>query len=300
MERLAVLAAATAPALLFLGYGIAKSRCDWQSEALWSAFFMGAVGAVAALVFVLPLGYALHLIDWSVWTGAAIDAFIIAAIPEETLKFIVLVRLAEKHVDVRRLQDLIVLALAVSLGFATLENIAYIAAPGDWTHVATMRAITAVPGHGINGLAMGALLTAARLRGSDTRLTMPFVLGVPILLHAAYDFPLMAITRGGDRTWLAGVWLFILVSAAAISIVICNRILPAAARLDREAGAETQWEFRPALLILAGAGMILAGPLLGVVSFILKDIEDVWAGLALGILPIALGLDLIVTSRRRT
>lgn len=299
MERLAVLAAATTPALLFLGYGVAKARGDWQSDALWSAFFLGAVAAIVTLVFVVPLGYLVRLIEWSVLPGAAIEATVIAAIPEETVKFVVLVRLAEKHVDVRRRQDLIILALAVSLGFATLENLAYIVAPGNWTHVATARAITAVPGHGIDGLAMGALLTVARLRVDRPRRRLMLVLAVPIVLHAAYDFPLMAITRGGDKGWLTGLWLLVLVGSAIVSIVMCNRILPAAARADREAGADPAMDIRPSLLLLGGLGMIAAGPLLGVAFFALKDVQPNWVGVALGIFPIALGLDLIRTSLLR-
>jgi RsiW-degrading membrane proteinase PrsW (M82 family) len=299
MDRLAVFAAATLPALFFLGHGIAKARADWRSEALWSAFFLGAVAAIVALVFVVPLGYLVRLVEWPVLAGGAIDAVVVAAIPEETVKFIVLVRLAERHVDVRRRQDLLVLALAVSLGFATLENLAYIAAPGDWTLIATARAITAVPGHGIFGLVMGALLIAARLRGDGPPRHLILVLATPIVLHAAYDFPLMAMTRGGDKVWLAGLWLFILAGAAIIGIVTCNRVLPAAARTDREAGADADSDIRPALLLLGGLGMIVAGPLLGVAVLVLKDIQPIWAGAALGIFPVAMGLDLILTSWNR-
>ena len=138
----------------------------------------------------LALGHLLPLDRAGPVAEAGVNAVVIAAIPEEAIKFFVLVYLAEKHVDVRRLQDLLVLALAVSLGFATLENFGYVISAGGWKTIAALRAIAAVPGHGIDGLAMGALLIRARLSGraEDVRLALI----VPIILHAAYDFPLMA------------------------------------------------------------------------------------------------------------
>jgi hypothetical protein len=42
MVRIVIVLAAIIPALLVLGYGIAKARGSWRSEAMWSAFFVGA------------------------------------------------------------------------------------------------------------------------------------------------------------------------------------------------------------------------------------------------------------------
>src|SRR3977135_2450229 len=101
--------------------------------------------------------------------------------PDTAGKFFTLGSLAEKHVDVRRLQDIIVLALAVSLGFATLENFFYLISAGDWKITAAIRAITSVPGHGIDGLAMGALLVTARLKGCKSPWRVKYALIVPIV-----------------------------------------------------------------------------------------------------------------------
>ena len=122
MVRVLILLAAVSPPLLILSYGIAKARGSWNSEAMWNAFGIGAVGAIAALACELALDYLLPLGSLLPIANSAAKALFVAAIPEESIKFFLLIGLAAKHIDARRLQDIIVLALAVSLGFATLEN----------------------------------------------------------------------------------------------------------------------------------------------------------------------------------
>src|ERR1700720_2172437 len=152
--------------MALLGYGIAKTRSRWTSEAAWQAFFVGAVSALAAVVVEYVLERLLGLGHVAPVRAAAMEALLVASVPEEALKFLVLVAIAERHVDVRRRQDILLLSLAVGLGFAALENLFYVAAPGDWQRVALARAATAVPSHGIDGLAMGAFVTLARLHGN--------------------------------------------------------------------------------------------------------------------------------------
>ena len=52
-------------------------------------------------------------------------------------------------------------------------------------------------------------------------------------------------------------------------------------------------------LILGGCVLLGAAPLLGVLLFRLIDVPIVWAGAAVGIFPVALGIDLIWTGIRR-
>src|SRR5688572_7262346 len=142
MDRIVVFVAAVIPALLILEYGVARTRGSWTNEALWTAFTVGAVGALAAGFVELGLTYILGIETLSGLPRAAAEAVLIAAIPEEAIKFIVLVAVAERHVDARRYQDIVVLALAVGLGFAALENLFYLVAPGDWPRLAAGRALT--------------------------------------------------------------------------------------------------------------------------------------------------------------
>ncbi|WP_426525853.1 PrsW family glutamic-type intramembrane protease [Bradyrhizobium sp. McL0615] len=292
-----VLLAAITPPLVILAYGIAKARDSWKSEATWNAFLIGAVSALAAVVIELALSYVLPLERTGTLAEAAITAVLVAAIPEESIKFFVLVSLAEKHVDVRRLQDLLVLALAVSLGFATLENFFFVISAGGWKMTAALRAITAVPGHGIDGLAMGALLIRARLseRAEDVRLALI----VPVLLHAAYDFPLLALHKDIAITWFGVSWLLVIVASSIFVIKLCNRVLAKAVAADRAAGRDDRSIESAGWLIAGGAMVLTAGPSLAAWAFHAKGVEVASVAIALSIFPIAFGIDSVLTGLKR-
>ena len=297
--RFVILLAAVVPPLLILGYGIAKARASWNSEAMLSAYFLGAVSAIAAMMCEFALTYALPLGWMTPVDAAASKAVFIAGLPEEAAKFFVLVCLAEKHVDVRRLQDILVLAVAVSLGFATLENIAYVVAAGDWKAIAALRAITSVPGHGLDGLAMGALLIAARMDTRRSPELFGYALLVPAFLHAAYDFPLFAIEKGIAKIWFGVGWLSVIAASSIFVIRLCNRILPEAVEADRAAGRDHLSKETTDRLITGGIIAVIAGPLLAAVALVTRGFDVALAATVLSILPIALGIDSILTGARR-
>jgi len=297
-----VLLAAIAPPLLLLSYGIGKARASWRSEAIWNAFLIGAVSAIALVTIELGLAHLLPLERAGAVAEAAFKSVLIAAIPEEAVKFFVLVYLVEKHVDVRRLQDRLVLALAVSLGFATLENFGYAVASGGLTTVAALRAITAVPGHAIDGLAMGALLIRARLSGRAEDLRAALI--VPVVLHAFYDFPLMALQKQGDvaKEWFSVMWLVTIAVSAALVIPLCNRMLAKAVDFDSAAGRDQSSTEVASWLIAGGTVVLIAGPLLAAWTYRASGAEAVSVAAALSIFPLAFGIDAIrsgVKQRRR-
>jgi RsiW-degrading membrane proteinase PrsW (M82 family) len=301
MIRLAILLSAISPAFFILGYGIAKARGSWKSEAMWNAFLLGAVGAIGAvgcefaLQYLLPSGEMYPLLD------AATTATLLAAIPEESIKFFVLVSMADKHVDARRLQDVLILALAVSLGFAALENCFYVISTGDWRVTAALRAITSFPGHGIDGLAMGALLIAARLNGDPRRKLwrVGYALLVPILLHAAYDFPLFAIGKNAEKLAMGIGWIVILVLSSLFVIMLMSRILPKAVAADRASGRDGTSVETTDRLIIGGTIGLIAGPMLAGAAFYVKGIDVASVATILSIFPVALGIDSILTGLKR-
>src|SRR6478752_9098958 len=99
MDRIVVFLAAVIPALLILEYGVARTRGSWTNEALWTAFMVGAVGALVALFVEFGLAHALHIDTLSGLPRAAVESVFIAAMPEEAIKFVVLIGVAERHVD---------------------------------------------------------------------------------------------------------------------------------------------------------------------------------------------------------
>ena len=295
MLRVIIVFVAIVPPLLVLGYGIAKARGSWRSEAIWNAFFVGAVSALVAIACEFMLSHLVPMGSFSPLVSAAASAVLIAAIPEETIKFFVLLSFCENHVDARRLQDVIVLALAVSLGFATVENFLYVTSVGDWRLTASLRAMTAVPAHGVDGLAMGALLTAARLGGSPKYWRIAAALAAPVTLHAAYDFPLFTIEKTGNRLVFGSVWLAVLIISPIVAIVLSNRVLPRAVAADRKSGRDSG-SFETTDLLIGGGFVALATvPVLGAAMFFEKGSSFMLAAIVLSFLPIALGIDAIRT-----
>jgi protease PrsW len=303
MDRVAVFLAAIVPGLLVLAYGVAITRSSWSSGPLWTAFFVGGVGAVAAL----PLEFALQaLMNFVLFEPlptllqAGVTALLIAAVPEEAIKFTILLGIAERHVDVRRLQDIIALALAVSVGFATIENLFYGAIPEEWQSVAAARALTAVPGHGTFGLLMGALVLSARVHSAKQDFRIVLALLVPTFLHAAYDFPLLALKgEPEDAEWLIMVWVAVLLASVSTAIMLCRRVLSVAAEADRLSGRDQREDGRAYSVVVGGCALLVASPLLAIMVFWMRGTSLPWLGAALGVLPAALAIDLIWTGLRR-
>jgi RsiW-degrading membrane proteinase PrsW (M82 family) len=296
MEQVAIFLAAVAPGLLMLAYGVAKTGIGWRNEALYTAVLAGAVGA--CVVTLVP-GFedVISVASTTPLVAAGVTAILSAAIPEEGVKFLILVGAIRRDVNVRRLQDIVALSLGVSIGAATFENLAYVVFDSDWRAVAIGRSLLSVPGHGINGLIMGALLTLARLR-THRRLAYVIAWAIPVAVHAAYDFPLLVL-RDSYYPWFVAVWLAVLLLSAVLAIYWCNRGLLRAAEADRMAGRDTAPPAAGEHLVVGGFVMLIAAPLLGVLLFWLIAFPFVWAGVAISIFPVALGIDLIWTGIRR-
>jgi RsiW-degrading membrane proteinase PrsW (M82 family) len=262
--RIFILAAAIAPSLLMLSYFIRKAAASWHSEALWSAFFLGAVSVIGALGIELAVKQLGFLGNSFPVARSAGEALFVAAIPEEAVKFFILVALAEKHVDVRRFQDIMLLGLTVSLGFATLENFFYVTSIGNWQTTAGLRALTAVPGHGLDGLAMGALLASARLDGIKGHGVREIwaarsALIAPVLLHAAYDFPLLAMEKHGAKIWFATAWVLVIVFSWIYVIRLFNRVLAQAAFADATSPHDAASKSSVKQLMQSGAVGLMTG-----------------------------------------
>jgi hypothetical protein len=190
----------------------------------------------------------------------------------------------------------IILAVAVSLGFAATENVFYVASVADWQTTASLRAVTAVPGHGVNGLAMGALLTAARLSCDGKPWRIAGALAVPIAMHAAYDFSLFGLAKAVEKTWFMVGWLATITLSSIIAIALCNRVLPGAVAADRWSGRDdgsidtTNW------FLVGGVAALALGLLFALAT---SYVTQSGLGLVTLLLPLVLSVDAIRTALRR-
>ena len=157
--------------------------------------------------------------------GAATKAWMGAAIPEEIAKFLIVWFYIRRHPQCDSGGDLFCGAALVGLGFALLENILYLLNSANWVMTGLLRGAMAVPGHTIDGMMMGVFLAWWWRKDILAPAALILALGLPILAHGFYDFPLMALDAMDElpisdprslREALFGLYLVtVLISAAA-------------------------------------------------------------------------------------
>jgi RsiW-degrading membrane proteinase PrsW (M82 family) len=149
-------------------------------------------------------------------SSAFIAAFVIVGFFEEWVKYLVLVLYAYRKPAFNEPFDGIVYAVMISLGFATLENIFYVAEGGIGTAVARM--FTAVPMHAAFGIFMGYFVGKAKFQQQAGKwITRLQGLAIAVLLHGAYDFVLFQ-----DESILLTLSVLPLIIA---SFVYCRRAM---------------------------------------------------------------------------
>jgi RsiW-degrading membrane proteinase PrsW (M82 family) len=190
-----IAASAVVPSLLLVWYFHARDLNREPAAVVWATFGLGVATVVPVLLCAWPLVRLLKGVGDPALHGL-LDALFTAAVPEEAWKLVVVLGFSARHKEFDEPMDGIVYGAIASLGFATLENILYVA--GGGIGIAVMRAVTAVPGHAFMGAIMGSYVARARFGDPAERgrnLALAYV--VPVALHAAYDAPLLALKEAG-------------------------------------------------------------------------------------------------------
>lgn len=188
---------ALVPSALLMWFFHARDLFREPPRVLWATFGLGVLTIPGVLLVVLPVSAVLgmdEVRDPFLW--ATVQAFGSAAIPEELFKLAVVLGYAARHDAFDEPMDGIVYGVAASLGFATLENVLYVAGGGIGT--AILRALTAVPGHAFWGVLMGYFVAQAKFRPAERGRLLAGAVLVPIVLHGVYDLGLMLVSRLND------------------------------------------------------------------------------------------------------
>ncbi len=173
-------ALALAPSLLLLWWAYRRDTARKDSRRLLGLAFLIGLVAVVPAFFIGFLAGPLH----RVLRGPAAllyQAFVVAALVEEGVKFVVLAGFVGRHRQFNEATDGIVYGMAASLGFAFLENILYVSGPSG---VLLLRGITAVPLHAGCGAIVGYYVGRAHF---DPRRYATVGLLVAVLVHGGYD-----------------------------------------------------------------------------------------------------------------
>lgn len=179
---------ALVPSAVLLWLFVSSDKYPEPAGALISSFLLGAL-IVLCIYLVYPF---LSLVESALPPGnpyllGAGNALLLAAIPEECFKLIVLRRYCVNHPAFDEPMDGIVYGVTVSLGFATAENLLYVLDGG--MSVAVGRAFLAVPCHALVGAIMGYHVGRAAFARKERSALYLKALLLAILFHALYDFP---------------------------------------------------------------------------------------------------------------
>jgi len=184
-----LLGLAIAPGLAIIIYIYWKDKYEREPrKLLLYAFLLGCLSIIPAIILEswwTARGFEISTNNWL----TAFYAFIVVGLSEEISKFLFMRRFIFKHPEFDEPFDGITYTVMVSMGFATLENIAYVYQGGIGT--AIVRMFMAVPAHASFGVIMGYYLGLARFNPKKSLRYMIYGIAGATFFHGAYDFALM-------------------------------------------------------------------------------------------------------------
>jgi RsiW-degrading membrane proteinase PrsW (M82 family) len=191
MELMITLALLPSLIIAFLLYISDKKEREPITE-LIKAFFLGIISIIITLGISFIFDVTKIEVDNLDMIGLAIYSFIDVALIEELSKWLMAHIFVRNNSNYNYMYDGIIYFSYVSLGFATIENILYIASTG--LTAALVRAVTTVPSHVFFAMTAGYYYTLATKEKNNKALrSRYFILSIvmPVLLHGFFDFCLL-------------------------------------------------------------------------------------------------------------
>lgn len=193
MPYFSILTAAVAPGIALLTYFYLKDR--YEAEPIHLVIRVFIIG----VLIVIPVLVIQRGLELGIGSGHVVFSFAVSAGVEELMKWFVLYHIIYNHSEFDEPYDGIVYAVAISLGFATVENVMYAIFQPMTVGTLVIRALLPVSGHALFGVSMGYYLGKAKF-ASYAKLKYRFLLFsacLPFLEHGFYDF----IMGSGLTNW---------------------------------------------------------------------------------------------------
>ncbi|MBB6452185.1 RsiW-degrading membrane proteinase PrsW (M82 family) [Salirhabdus euzebyi] len=181
-----IISASIAPGLALLVFFYLKDRFD--SEPFSLVFKSFALGAL--LVFPIMFIQYAFMVE-GIGQNPIVSSFLLSGLLEEFFKWFIFLYAVYKHVSFNYHYDGIVYGVAISLGFASLENLLYLLANG--IEYAIARAIFPVSSHALFGVIMGYYIGKTKFKDKNSKTMLLLAFLIPTLLHGFYDFVLETI-----------------------------------------------------------------------------------------------------------
>ncbi len=184
-----LIVAAILPAILLWLYICRKDAQPEPMSQMLKAFLYGAL-------ICIPVSFVENYISGTLFAsegspsnliGSTLEAFLVAAVPEEGFKLLALWLILRHNPFFDEHYDGIVYAVCVGLGFAAIENVGYVLMHADaWLSVAVTRALLAVPGHYAFAVFMGYYYSLYHF-GQKSAKNLLSIFFIPVLAHGCYD-----------------------------------------------------------------------------------------------------------------
>jgi len=305
---------AIAPSALLVWYFHARDLYPEPPRVLWTTFALGVLSVLPVLMVGVPIHQLIAGIEAPVIRGF-LEAFFVAAVPEEFFKLAVLLLYSMRRVEFDEPMDGIVYGVVASLGFATFENVLYVFDGG--LGVAVSRAFSAVPFHAFAGAILGYYVGQAKFRPEEKWLLIVKGYGAVMVLHGLYDFPLltlMAVEKASSGGLLALVTVAALVIEWRWALRLVRRLRTEQLALQAAAGAEGSKVVRAVpvsagtrvgaivqtvlgLLFASGGGTVILGLILAAVMGAVADEHTtnvLVGGVVIGVFPLLGGIVLFI------
>ena len=187
-------------------------------------YLLAGAGAIpVAIIIQVAINIALgRPVRGYVWEQS-VEMLVGGGFVEEGLKLLALVTLARKDRELNEPFDWIVYSVSVALGFAALENVAYVLQFGP--AVGIMRAFTAVPGHALDGTMMGYHLTMASMTPGPHVMRAILAVVEPALWHGTYDVLVgVSVANRDTANAMHLLWLLLVVAQWVVCVRRVKRL----------------------------------------------------------------------------
>jgi RsiW-degrading membrane proteinase PrsW (M82 family) len=195
---LGILSAGIAPGIALLSYFYLRDEFGIEPISMvFKTFMFGAL-----LVF--PISFIQYVIQVEgIVQSEILNAFIVIGFLEEFFKWFIMIYVVYQHTEFDEPYDGVVYGAAVSLGFATVENILYLFANG--LEYAISRALLPVSSHALFGVIMGYYFGKSKFKEQEKKKWLIRSLMLPVFLHGLYDYILLS-----RQDWLYLIFPFMI------------------------------------------------------------------------------------------
>jgi len=227
-----LLVSAVVPSMLLIWFFHSRDVYPEPQRVVWATFGLGVAIVIPVVIVELIISAMIKHVE-NPFLNGTLEGFFCAGFTEELFKYGVVTLFCMRHKEFDEPMDGIVYGAVASLGFATLENILYVSQGGGGS--AIMRALSAVPCHASMGAVMGYFVGQAKFRPRERTKLMALGFFIPMMLHGAYDAPLLTAAKLSEdkvaakaSAGLAGLFLLVtlvtLIGEITWAIILSGRL----------------------------------------------------------------------------